>query len=132
MRSYLHPDRLGCIVLSKGSGICGEPVLTQGVCYDHAESCALCGVNPCCGIKHCDECLSNQRGTLAFRDGEATYRSSTEAKEELFLQVVAFFEKHECFSGESIMQSDAPQLHAAEFLSTLADEVLAFEVTYAD
>jgi hypothetical protein len=107
---------------------CEEHVLTQGVCYDHARLCSQCGEEPSCGATPCVRCLS--KGEVSFSDGRAFYNSSTEARDEVFKRVVGFFSKHESFSGESIMQSDAPQLHASEFLSSLADEVLAFEVTY--
>jgi hypothetical protein len=42
----------------------------------------------------------------------------------VFNRVVAFFEEHGAWSGESVMQRDGPQLAAAEFLADLVDDVL--------
>jgi hypothetical protein len=43
----------------------------------------------------------------------------------VFDKVVAFFMEQEAFCGESIMQCDAPQIAAPEFLSDLADTATA-------
>lgn len=60
---------------------------------------------------------------VAYKDDEAT-------KQALFDKLVAFYKKHEAFSGESIMQCDGPQLEAAELLSDIADDILQFEWTW--
>lgn len=55
---------------------------------------------------------------------------SAEMKEEVFKRVLDFYKKHESWSGESVMQRDAPQIDAAPFLADLVDEVLKPVVEY--
>lgn len=43
-----------------------------------------------------------------------------------------YFKKHECFSGESIMQMDNPQIEAPELMADIADDILKFKFTYKD
>jgi len=63
--------------------------------------------------------------TLSYKDSHAT-------KEQLFKTILAWFEKHECYSGESIMQCDAPQITAATLLADIADDVLSFKCDWKD
>lgn len=68
--------------------------------------------------------------TVKTRDGHVSYEDSQDARDAVFERVLAFFLKHESFSGECIMQSDNPQIYAPELLSELADEVFKFETEY--
>lgn len=67
-------------------------------------------------------------------DGDLTveYDASHKMQGKVFDHILAWFHKHQCYSGESIMQSDAPQLTAAEMLAELADDIIKFNVTYKD
>ena len=47
-------------------------------------------------------------------------------------KVLQWFKEHECFTGESVMQNDAPQLAAGELLAEIADEIFQFTVTWKD
>lgn len=71
---------------------------------------------------------------MKFQTDWATveYKSDQETKDALFDAVIAFFKEHQSFTGESIMQSDGPQIDAPVLLSNLADDILKFEVTYND
>lgn len=62
----------------------------------------------------------------------ARFEDSVDLRNAVFEKVVAFFQKHETFHGEVIMQSDAPQLDAAPFLASMADELFRFKVEYKD
>lgn len=67
---------------------------------------------------------------IKTRDGYVLCKDSRKTRDEVFERVLAFFLKHESFSGECIMQSDNPQIYAPELLSELADEVFKFETEY--
>ena len=45
---------------------CSEPVLTQGVCYDHAITCSRCGKEPSRGGL-CDPCLDGTDAEFPHR-----------------------------------------------------------------
>lgn len=66
-----------------------------------------------------------------FRTRSATV-THEEKPQEVYQRVLNWFKRHECFSGESVMQCDAPQLTAASLLSDLADEVFNFDVKWDD
>lgn len=53
-------------------------------------------------------------------------------KEAVFNAVIQFFKDHQMFSGESIMQSDNPQIEAPILMSNIADDILKFNVKYKD
>lgn len=68
-------------------------------------------------------------GDIVTDDFFVVYRA--DRAEDVQDRILAWFKEHECFSGESIMQSDEPQLTAADLLSGLADEVFQFEVAHS-
>lgn len=57
-----------------------------------------------------------------------TFADDQNTKDAVFERVVKFFLDHQSFCGDSVMQCDAPQIDAPEFLADLVDEVLKFEV----
>ena len=63
-------------------------------------------------------------------DMTATIHVTEQMKNEVFNRVLHFFAKHEVWTGESVMQSDAPQLDAPSFLADLVDDVLRPEMEY--
>ena len=57
----------------------------------------------------------------------------TEAlKDRLLEKVIDFFTEHECFNGESIIQSDGPQIGAAPLLADIADDVFKFDIKWKE
>jgi len=60
-----------------------------------------------------------------------TYDDSPEVQAEVFQRLLDWFHEHQCYSGESIMQCDAPQLTAPELLSDIAD-IIGFDPMWDD
>lgn len=65
-------------------------------------------------------------------DLRVTIDENSTLKEAIADKVLAFFQKHGMWSGEQIMQSDAPQIDAPRLLSEIADEVLHAKVVRKD
>lgn len=65
-------------------------------------------------------------------DGEmtATIHVTEQMKNEVFNRVLRWFAYHEVWSGESVVQNDAPCIDAPQFLADLVDEVICPEVEY--
>jgi hypothetical protein len=63
-------------------------------------------------------------------DMTVTFEETDELKSQVYEKVLQFFLDMGAFSGESIMQSDDPQLEAPELLSDLADYHFRFQVEY--
>ena len=61
-----------------------------------------------------------------------TYEDTPEVHKAVFDHVLKWFHEHQCYNGEMIMQSDAPQLTAAEMLADLADDVIRFDAEWDD
>ena len=66
--------------------------------------------------------------TAETSDCVVTFPDDQATKDAVFERVVKFFLDHEVFSGESVMQCDAPQVEAPVLLSEIADDVLCFDV----
>lgn len=61
------------------------------------------------------------------------FDDSQETKDKVFQYLLDnYFFKHESFCGESIMQSDNPQIEASWIMSELADDIIKFDVDYGD
>lgn len=67
-----------------------------------------------------------------FGDFTVEFDDSQETKNKVFDALINWYCKVQAFTGESIMQSDDPQIEAAPFLSDLADDVIKFDITYKD
>ena len=67
-----------------------------------------------------------------FSTYKVTYDDSEQAKQSVFDAVLAFFFKHEQFSGEGIQQCDEPITEAPNLLSDIADDILKMDVDYGD
>lgn len=61
--------------------------------------------------------------TVSFEDDPATHKM-------VYDTVLKFFKKHECFSGESVFQTDGPQVEGPELLAELTDKVFKFDVEW--
>ena len=62
-----------------------------------------------------------------------TFDDSQEAKDKVFQYLMDnYFFKYESFCGESICQSDDPQIYAPHVMSTIAEDIIKFEVEYED
>ena len=70
--------------------------------------------------------------SIQTEDFNVVFEDTPELRERVFEHVLAFLTKHEAFSGESIMQSDDPQIEAPEFLAELVDEVFQFDTEVKD
>jgi len=62
---------------------------------------------------------------VTFNDDEAT-------KQAIFDRVLAYYVKHENFSGEGIHQSDNSIIDAPCVMSEIADDILKFKVEWKD
>jgi hypothetical protein len=55
------------------------------------------------------------------------FDDSEETKKQVFEAVISWFQDHEVFIGEGIMQSDDCLIEAPELLAQLADNIIKFE-----
>ncbi len=69
---------------------------------------------------------------ITTKDYTVSFEDTQEMRDAVFERVIAFYMKHEAFSGESIMQCDGPQIDAPDLLADLADETLKFHVKWKD
>lgn len=65
--------------------------------------------------------------TLETDDFIVKFKDTPQLRDQVFERVLGFFTEHEAFHGESILQSDAPQLKAPCFFAELADELFKFD-----
>lgn len=70
------------------------------------------------------ECILNTKHFTA------TFEDTPELRDAVFEKLIAFYAEHESYSGESIMQSDNPQIYAPVLLSEIADDLIKFKVDY--
>jgi hypothetical protein len=70
--------------------------------------------------------------TIENEERKVTFNDNQKTKDALFEKVVAFFEEHECFCGESCQQCDDPQIHAPELLADICDDILEFKTEWKD
>jgi len=56
-----------------------------------------------------------------------SYENPEKIKDEVFNRVLGWFKEYDAFCGETVMQSDTPQIESAPFLSELADDVFKFK-----
>lgn len=68
--------------------------------------------------------------TIKTSEYIVTFDNSEEVRQALFNKLLDFFVKHESFSGESICQSDSPQIEAPELLAEIADKIFKFKVEW--
>lgn len=64
------------------------------------------------------------------KDAVVTLEDNQETKDFLFRTIVDWFFYQETFNKESIEQSDVVDLYASELLSTIAENILKFQVRY--
>lgn len=60
------------------------------------------------------------------------YLYSDEVKNKIFKRLMRYYNKYEAYDGETIMQSDDPQIYAPEVLSDIAENIIEFDVTYSE
>ena len=65
--------------------------------------------------------------TIDLDDWFVEYQDSHEIRDQVFNKLIGWFTEHQSFCGESIMQSDDPQIYAPVVLSEIADEIIKFE-----
>ena len=62
--------------------------------------------------------------TITHSDFSVKYEHNAETFEKVFNYLMKhFFTKYECYNGETIVQCDEPQMHAAEVLAEIADDI---------
>lgn len=68
-----------------------------------------------------------------FKYGTVKVNDSQKIKDAVFDKLIKdYYIKYGSFTGESIMQSDDPQIYAAELLSNIADDIIKFKVDWKD
>lgn len=60
------------------------------------------------------------------------YEDTPETREKLTKRLLEFFFYTHAFSGESIYQSDMPQLEAPELLADIADNIFKFDCKWEE
>lgn len=70
--------------------------------------------------------------TIELNGVRVTYPDTPEAHKAVFDHLMTWFHSHQCYSGESVAQSDRATLSSIEMLCDLADDVIGFEVEYDD
>lgn len=63
-----------------------------------------------------------------FEDYVVKYQATNEIKDAVFNAVLKYFKDHQAFSGEVIMQNDDCVIDAPEVMSSIADDIIKFEV----
>lgn len=86
-------------------------------------------VKPSCSIEWSPD---HSTVTVSGPDASAVIEMTEEKKRLIVERVLQFFGEHECWSGESVMQCDAPQIDGPEFLADLVDDVLKPKVEWFD
>lgn len=65
-------------------------------------------------------------------DVKVSFEDSQELRDKVFKKVLDYYLEHEAFNGESIMQSDNPQIFAPMVMSEIADEIIKFDVEWKE
>ena len=68
--------------------------------------------------------------TIETDDYVCHYEVNDDIKNKVFERVMAYFTKHEVFSGESLMQSDWTLLDAPTVLADIADDIIKFDAEW--
>lgn len=61
-----------------------------------------------------------------------TYSDDDATKQAVFDRVIAYFKKHDAYSGETIFQMDNPIFNAPSVLADIADNIIKFDVEYKE
>jgi hypothetical protein len=73
-----------------------------------------------------------ERVSHQIKHGTVSFEDSPALRDAVFNRILSWFLEHECFSGEGVMQCDAPQLTAAPMLADIADELFRFTFEWKD
>ncbi len=60
------------------------------------------------------------------------FDDSEEAKNHIYAKLLDWFQKHELYTGEAIVQSDIAQIEAPDLMAFLAEEGFKFDVTWKE
>jgi hypothetical protein len=69
---------------------------------------------------------------IKVNDYEVSYEETDEIKQAVFDRVMKYFNKHQAFHGEVIMQMDDPIIDAPNVLADIADDIIKFKVEYIE
>lgn len=61
-----------------------------------------------------------------------TYSDDDATKQAVFDRVIAYFKKHDAYSGSSVMQLDMAFCAAPSVLADIADNIIKFDVEYKE
>ena len=85
----------------------------------------------CASIENALYGRDSPRITMSNDDVRAEIKSDPATKEAVFQKLLAFFNEHECWSGESYYQMDGPQIASMELMGDILD-MLDAKVTYGE
>jgi hypothetical protein len=74
--------------------------------------------------------LSETGASMLFANGDCRAEVSSACKDAVFAKLMAFFNDHKCWSGESYCQNDSPQIDSMDLMSELLDDIIKAKVTY--
>lgn len=80
-------------------------------------------------FKSVDKNETGQRVAMRNGDCQAEPLADDATKEAVFAKLLAFFNEHKCWSGESYYQCDGPQIGSQELMGDILD-LLDAKVTY--
>lgn len=67
---------------------------------------------------------------IKIEDATIEYEDSQEIRDRVFERVMEYFNEFQCYSGESIHQSDDPLIFAPNVMSDISDEIIKFKYIY--
>ena len=70
--------------------------------------------------------------TIQKEEIRITFNETEELKQAVYDRALKFYLDMESFCGESIMQSDDPQIEAPITMSDIADDLFKFDVEYIE
>jgi hypothetical protein len=120
---------------------CGGPTIfhDDNIClrcglYDDGSGCSLAGSSLEEYREKYKYIVSGppQKTVAKISDGVVRYNCNQKAKDLLYETMLQWFIEQETFSGESIMQSDAPLIEAPELLCKIAEEIFEFDAIWVD
>ena len=71
-------------------------------------------------------------GMRSFNEGIVKYNDDQITRDAVFDKILEWFINQEVFSGECLMQSDAPIIDSPDLLSDIADDLFEFKVEWKE
>lgn len=83
-------------------------------------------------LHHPDGCGCEAEPMIIFEDDDRRVEIDPACKDAVFERILAYYDEHVAWSGESVMQMDGPQLDAAPTLADIIDDIIKPKVAYKD